>query len=187
MQKMDNPKVKDLLLKLGGTAARSKVKPEHFPHRFDLSPSVTAPVLASEKKTDAVREGQEVTAIHLNLNLDAFIHQKWGRIQGAKHGNWRVERDGQVHIVAEKSFEQTYKKIGPATYTKNGSTWAAPAAEAGIIVTQEGETHFRHGDYIVWNDAAGSDGYAVTEAQPSCQPWRWSCAGTGGRGGSKRP
>jgi hypothetical protein len=27
----------------------------------------------------------------------------------------------------------------------------------------------------------------VTEAQPSCQPWRWSCAGTGGRGGSKRP
>jgi hypothetical protein len=161
MHKMDNPKAKDQLLKLGQIAAQSKVKSEHFPRKFDLSPSVPAPVLASEKKAYAVREGQEVTAIRINLNLDTFTYQKWGSTQTAKQGDWLVERDGQVHTVSGKTFEQTYKKVGPATYRKHTIVWAAPAAEAGFIATQAGETHYRQGDYIVWNDAAGSDGYAI--------------------------
>jgi hypothetical protein len=163
MQKMDNPKAKDLLLKLGETAAKSKVRPEHFPLRFDPTPTPSAPVLASEKKTYAVREGQEVTAIQLNLNLDAFTYQKWGSRQTVKRGDWLVERDGQVHTVAAETFKQTYEQVGPSTYRKCSIVWAAPAAEAGLIATQEGTTHFRQGDYIVWNDAAGNDGYAIAK------------------------
>jgi hypothetical protein len=72
-----------------------------------------------------------------------------------------VERNGSVHTVAADSFARTYKKIGPATYVKQATVWAVPAASAGVIATKEGETHYKQGDVLVWNDKEGTDGYAI--------------------------
>jgi hypothetical protein len=163
MQKMDNPTPKELLLKLGHTAAQTKVRPEHFPREFDLVRSPQQPLLASDKRCYSIRKGKEVTAIRLNLDLDSFTYRKWGGLQTGKQGDWLVERDGQVHTVAAATFERTYKKVGPATYIKHTRVWAAPAAQDGVISTLEGDTHYRQGDYIVWNDEAGQDGYAINK------------------------
>jgi len=72
-----------------------------------------------------------------------------------------VERDGQVHTVDADSFNRTYRKVGPALYEKQGTVWAAPAGAEGWIQTHEGKTHYRAGDFLVWNNADKTDGYAI--------------------------
>ena len=110
------------------------------------------------------RPGRPVTAIRLNLDLEDFTYHKWGARQRAKPGDWLVERDGEVHSVDAESFARTYRQVGPATYVKEATVWAKPADEAGAIPTLEGETHYRRGDYLVWNDREGRDGYAMDKA-----------------------
>ena len=39
--------------------------------------------------------------------------------------------------------------------------WAFVAPEAGYVQTKEGKTQYRAGDYLVFNDEQGGDGYAV--------------------------
>jgi len=182
MQKMDNAKAKHQLLELGRTAAADKVFAEHFPPAFDLPPTplqpAPPPFQAAEPSLQAVspapepglpagvstyrqRESAQVTAIQLNLEMEAFTFRKWGALQTCRPGDWIVERNGSVHTVAADSFARTYKKIGPATYVKQATVWAVPAASAGVIATKEGETHYKQGDVLVWNDKEGTDGYAI--------------------------
>jgi hypothetical protein len=47
-------------------------------------------------------------------------------------------------------------------YEKVSRVWAAVADEDGVVATQEGETHYRAGDVLVFNDSAGEDGYAMS-------------------------
>jgi hypothetical protein len=42
--------------------------------------------------------------------------------------------------------------------------WAEVARTAGGIGTKEGVTHYQAGDYLVYNEADGGDGYAMSKA-----------------------
>jgi hypothetical protein len=166
MQKMDNPKPKGMLLKLGYLAAARKVHEEHFPREFDLiSENATClekqPKPASNKQRYLQRPGNTVHAIQMTLGIESLTYRRWGDLQSAKEGDWLVERDGQAHTVDADSFAHTYRKVGPALYEKHSTVWAAPAIEDGIIQTREGKTHYSAGDFIVWNNDDGTDGYAM--------------------------
>jgi len=163
MQKMDNPKPVRELLNLGKAVAEGKVRPSHFPKVFDLVVEAQAPTFHQPEGCSTYRQREElqVTAIRLNLDLKALTYRKWGGLQNGKSGDWIVEREGEVHTVDAESFARTYRQIGPATYVKQGMVWAKPAESDGVIHTREGETHYRQGDYLVWNDADGRDGYAI--------------------------
>lgn len=121
------------------------------------------PQLAEPIQTYRKREGTEVFAIQLNLDLEAFTYRKWGGVQTCRRGDWIVDRNGSVHTVAADTFARTYEKVGPATYVKRGVVWAAPASSAGAIATKEGSTHYNQGDFLVWNDKDLTDGYAITK------------------------
>ncbi|MFM7269741.1 MAG: patatin-like phospholipase family protein [Cyanobium sp.] len=169
MQRMDNARSVRQLLALGQEAAADKVQEAHFPAAFDLRPATMETQADSRPPSGAARgsrpyrqrPGKPVTAIRLNLDLEAFTYHKWGALQSAKPGDWLVERDGAVHSVDAQSFARTYRQVGPATYVKEATVWAKPADEAGVIPTLEGETHYRRGDYLVWNDREGQEGYAI--------------------------
>ncbi len=95
--------------------------------------------------------------------METFTYHKWGALQTGKGGDWLVESNGRVHTVTADSFARTYKQIGPATYVKEGLVWAAPASCDGAIATQEGQTHYKQGDFLVWNDRERTDGYAIAK------------------------
>ena len=166
MQKMDNPKPKELLLKLGYLAAARKISEDHFPQAFDLvcqdgRTVETAPILAGSVRRYVQRPGNTVHAIQMTLGIESLTYRRWGDLQSAKDGDWLVERDGQVHTVDADSFTRTYRKVGPALYEKQSTVWAAPAGADGWIQTHEGKTHYRAGDFLVWNNADKTDGYAI--------------------------
>jgi hypothetical protein len=165
MQKMDNPEPKELLLKLGYTAAQAKVRPEHFPATFDLAPPEQPPQLAAERRAYVRREGTAVTAIRMALDFDTFTYRRWGSLQNGKPGDWLVEREGKVHTVDADTFARTYRQTGPGSYVKVAPVLAAPAASDGAIRTQEGKTNYRQGDYIIWNDGEALDCYAIAKEE----------------------
>jgi hypothetical protein len=49
-------------------------------------------------------------------------------------------------------------------WRKVAPVWAERAARDGAMPTKEGTTHYRAGDWLVFNDAEGRDGYAVSAA-----------------------
>ena len=52
--------------------------------------------------------------------------------------------------------------VSPGVYMKVRFVWARVADEDGKIQTKEGETHYRAGDMVVFNDEEGREGYAMT-------------------------
>lgn len=115
----------------------------------------------AERRRYRRRPGTEVTAIRLTLDTDGFTYRKWGDTQRCKPGDWLVEHGGDVHTVDADSFAETYRSIGPGRYEKHGLVWAERASQAGRIETREGTTGYEAGDFLVFNDAAGEDGYAM--------------------------
>ena len=108
------------------------------------------------------KEKTKVAAVQLDLDTDGFTYRKWGGIQRASAGDWLVDNGGDVYTVARDSFERTYRRTGPGVYEKVGRVWAAVADEDGVISTREGETRYRAGDVMVFNDPSGDDGYAMS-------------------------
>lgn len=107
------------------------------------------------------RAGQSVVAIQLALETGGFTYQKWGGSQRCKAGDWIVNNGGDIYTVDEDTFARTYRATGPGTYAKTTPVWAEMAVTAGEVQTKEGVTHYQAGDYIVYNEAHGGDGYAV--------------------------
>ena len=60
------------------------------------------------------------------------------------------------------SFKRTYREVRPGSYLKTTPVWAEIAAGAGTVKTKEGTTHYRRGDYLVFNERNGGDPYAVS-------------------------
>jgi len=60
------------------------------------------------------------------------------------------------------TFARTYRAESPGLYRKVAPVWAELADRDGAIRTKEGVTHYQAGAYLVFNDEAGQDGYAVT-------------------------
>ncbi len=107
------------------------------------------------------KERTSVVAVQLELETDGFAYQKWGGTQRCRRGDWLVNNQGDVYTVDGESFARTYRLISPGVYEKNAPVWAEKADNAGTIHTKEGSTAYDAGDYLVFNDPAGKDGYAV--------------------------
>ena len=108
------------------------------------------------------RSDTPVAAVQLNLDTDGFTYRKWDGIQTASAGDWLVDNGGDVYTVERETFERTYRPVGPGVYVKVKPVWARIAREDGVIRTKEGETSYRAGDMIVFNDENERDGYAMT-------------------------
>jgi hypothetical protein len=110
------------------------------------------------------RSDLQVTAVQLTLDTDGFTYRKWGGVQRCKAGDWLVDNGEEVYTVDQESFARTYRAVQPGRYGKVAPVWAERATTAGQVVTKEGATEYRAGDYLVSNDEAGTDAYAVAGA-----------------------
>ena len=108
------------------------------------------------------RPSQIVLAVQIALDTRGFSYKKWGTTQTCRRGDWLVDNGGDVYTVNRESFARTYRRIGPGRYLKITPVWAQRAAAAGKVPTKEGVTHYRAGDYLVFNEKSGGDAYAVT-------------------------
>ena len=108
---------------------------------------------------------QYVTAVKLDLDTDGLEYRKWGGRQYAKRGDWLVDNDGDVYTVDGRVFARTYKRLRPGVYLKTTPVWAEVATEAGSVKTKEGASNYKRGDYIVYNDRNGDDGYCMSAAK----------------------
>jgi hypothetical protein len=108
------------------------------------------------------RGEQTVVAVQLALDTPGFSYQKWGATQKCQAGDWIVDNAGEVYTVNRDSFANTYRQVAPGSYIKIAPVWAEVAAGAGEVRTKEGTTHYRAGDYLVFNEESGGDPYAVS-------------------------
>jgi len=108
------------------------------------------------------RPSQTVLAVQIALDTRGFSYKKWGTTQTCRRGDWLVDNGGDVYTVNRASFARTYRRKAPGRYLKITPVWAEIAAAAGRVATKEGVTHYRAGDYLVFNEKSGSDAYAVT-------------------------
>ena len=118
----------------------------------------------SERRKYLKRAGTSVSAVQLDLDTRGFSYRKWGGDQTCKPGDWIVNNGGDVYTVDRDTFARTYRSESPGLYRKVAPVWAEVAAQDGAITTKEGVTHYQRGDYLVFNDPRGQDGYAVTAA-----------------------
>jgi hypothetical protein len=102
-----------------------------------------------------------VTAVQLDLDTEGFEYKKWGGVQRCKRNDWLVNNQGDVYTIDAETFQTTYRQISPGTYEKSAPVWAERANTPGVIQTKEGSTAYEAGDYLVYNDSSGKDGYAV--------------------------
>ena len=107
------------------------------------------------------RDGTPVTAVQLDLDTDGFTYRKWGGVQSASRGDWLVNNGGDVYTVERETFERTYQNVSSGEYVKVQPIWARKADDDGKIQTKEGETSYKAGDMIVFNDEDEIDGYAM--------------------------
>ena len=103
-----------------------------------------------------------VTAVQLDLDTEGFTYNKWGGQQVCKRGDWLVDNDGDRYTVSEKTFAETYECVSPGVYVKSTPVWAEVAEKAGKVKTNEGETAYKAGDYLVYNNQDGTDAYAIS-------------------------
>lgn len=103
-----------------------------------------------------------VTAVQLDLDTEGFTYNKWGGKQVCKRGDWLVDNDGDKYTVSQETFAKTYERVSPGVYAKTTPVWAEVAEQAGKVKTNEGETAYQAGDYLVYNNEDGTDAYAIS-------------------------
>ena len=107
------------------------------------------------------RPDQVVVAVQLALETSGFTYEKWGSKQTCKAGDWIVSNHDEVYTVDCEVFERTYRQVGEGTYLKETPVWAEVATRPGTVHTKEGVTHDKAGDYLLFNEEDGGDGYAI--------------------------
>ncbi len=108
---------------------------------------------------------QFVVAVQLRLDTAGFTYRKWGARQRCKRGDWLVDNDGEIYTVDADSFARSYRELGRGAYLKTAPVWAEIATAPGSVLTKEGHSHYAKGDYLVFNNEDGTDGYAVSAAK----------------------
>jgi hypothetical protein len=108
---------------------------------------------------------QFVVAVQLDLDTEGFTYRKWEGEQTCKQGDWIVDNDGDIYSVDRQVFEKTYRQISPGIYVKTTPIWAEVAARPGSVLTKEGESHYKKGDYLVYNNEDGTDAYCISAAK----------------------
>ncbi len=116
----------------------------------------------AERKRYRRRPGPPVVAVQLDLDTDGFYYRKWGAVQRCKAKDWIVNNKGNVYTVDAETFSRTYAAASQGTYVKIGKVWAEQAESAGRVATKEGSTDYLAGDWLVSNEADGSDAYAIS-------------------------
>lgn len=106
-----------------------------------------------------------VVAVRLDLDTDGFTYRKWGGVQHCKRGDWIVCNQGDTYTVDAEVFARTYRQVGPGQYVKVTPVWAERATHDGSIATHEGVSHYKAGDYLVYNDPDGRDGWCMDAAR----------------------
>jgi hypothetical protein len=119
------------------------------------------------------KESAEVIAVQLDLETEGFTYQKWGGTQRCKPGDWLVNNDGEVYTIDADVFARTYRQVRTGIYRKVTQVWAEEAVSPGAIQTKEGTTDYLPGDFLVFNDEEGRDGYAVSHEKfhKMYEPW----------------
>jgi hypothetical protein len=110
------------------------------------------------------KPSEYVIAVQIALDTPGFAYRKWGGEQRCKRGDWLVDNHGDVYTVDGEVFARTYRQVAPGRFVKCTPVWAERAQEAGAVDTKEGRSHYAPGDYLVFNDEAGTDGWCVTAA-----------------------
>ncbi len=110
------------------------------------------------------KASNEVVAVRLELDTDGFTYEKWGGTQRCKAGDWIVYNKGDTYTGDADTFADTYEEEEgrPGLFVKITPVWARTVKKAGSILTKEGSTQYKKGDYIVYNDKDGIDRYAVS-------------------------
>ena len=116
----------------------------------------------TERQRYRRRPDQFIVAVPLRLETPGFSYWKWGGLQHCKPGDWLVDNDGDIYTVDADVFAATYREIRRGAYVKATAVWAEVAAEDGSITTKEGRTEYNKGDYVVFNNEDGTDGYAMS-------------------------
>jgi hypothetical protein len=111
------------------------------------------------------RPNQFVVAVRLALDTPGFAYRKWGAEQRCKRDDWLVDNDGDVYTVDGEVFARTYRRVEPGRYVKTTPVWAERATADGAVQTKEGQSHYRAGDYLVYNNEDGTDGYCVSASK----------------------
>jgi hypothetical protein len=106
-----------------------------------------------------------VVAVQLDLETDGFSYRKWGAEQRCKRGDWLVDNEGDVYSIDGDVFAKTYHRVGPGVYVKTTPVWAEVATERESVDTKEGRSHYRAGDYLVYNNEDGTDAYCISAAE----------------------
>ena len=109
------------------------------------------------------RAEQDVVAVCLDLNTDGFSYEKWGDTQRCKAGDWLVLNGDDTYTIDADTFADTYENVSPGLYRKVKPVWARATSSAGRVATKEGSTGYDAGDYLVCNNADGSDAYAISK------------------------
>jgi hypothetical protein len=118
----------------------------------------------TERRKYVKKANQRVVAVRLDLDTKGLVYRKWGARQVAKRGDWLVDNNGEIYSVDGKVFARTYKQLRTGIFLKTTPVWAEIAARTGTIRTKEGTSRYQEGDYIVYNDKDGRDGYCIAAA-----------------------
>ena len=119
---------------------------------------MTKKIQSYRKKSD-----QYVVAVQLDLDTDGLLYKKWGAEQKCKQGDWLVNNNDEIYTIDKDSFEQTYRKESPGRYVKSTTVLAEVAEKSGSIETKEGQSTYKKGDYIIYNNEDGTDAYCMSE------------------------
>lgn len=111
------------------------------------------------------KPGKPVRAVQLNLPEVNLTYKQWGETQQAHSGDWLVNNESNTYTVAQESFRTTYKHLYGDWYRKVAPVWAETATTDGAITTKEGRSHYRAGDYLVYNLPDRRDGYTVPKQE----------------------
>ena len=108
------------------------------------------------------KDPQAVVAVQIDLETDGLQYQKWGDTQRAKAGDWLLNNNGSVYTVDQEVFARSYEEVSLGVYRKTAIMHAEPATEDGSIGTLEGRTHYKKGDYLVYEKPGQEEGaYAI--------------------------
>ena len=119
----------------------------------------------SDRKRYRKNPDQFIIAIQLELDTEGFTYQKWGAEQRCKRGDWLVDNEGDIYTIDSDVFARTYRKVDRGKYVKTTPVWAEVAEESGSVPTNEGESHYQAGDYLVYNNEDGTDAYCMSAAK----------------------
>ncbi len=116
----------------------------------------------SSRRRYRKKPSQFIVAVQLDLDTAGFSYQKWGAEQQCKAGDWLVDNGGDTYTIDKSVFAQTYHTVAPGRYVKSTPVWAEVTSQSGVVKTKEGQSHYNKGDYLVYNNEDGSDGYCVS-------------------------